>query len=148
MNEIAIATTDEEILATFPLMRQLQPHLEESNYVSVVRLLEQETGYRVALLGDQAGVVCAAGFHTSRSLGWGRYLYIDDLITDERRRSSGAGHIMMSWLADYARKCGCCELRLDAAVWRHDAHRFYLRERMEIACFDFRLRLTEASISR
>jgi hypothetical protein len=40
-----------------------------------------------------------------------------------------------------ARAAGCGELHLDSGVQRFAAHRFYLRERMEIMAHHFRLKL-------
>ena len=138
---IEITKTDAEVLATYAVMRQLHPDLPESEYLRAVRTLQDELGFQLASLMEDDCVVCAAGFRLCRSLGWGRYLYVDDLVTDESHRSKGAGKVMFEWLVDYARSHDCRELRLDSAVYRHEAHRFYLRERMDIVCFHFRLSL-------
>jgi GNAT superfamily N-acetyltransferase len=63
---------------------------------------------------------------------------VDDLVTDEQQRSQGDGKVMIDWLVEYARKNQCTELHLDSGVQRHEAHRFYLRERMDITCYHFR----------
>ena len=135
------AKSDSDILATFPVMRQLRPHLKKSSYVSAVRQQQEEVRFQLASLLMEGQVVSVAGFRLCRSLGWGKYLYVDDLVTDETHRSSGAGRRLFRWLVAYAKAERCDELRLDSAVYRHGAHRFYLRERMDIACFNFRLPL-------
>ena len=119
-------------------MSQLRPGIQQSEYVRLVRLQESEVGFQLASLREDDQVVCVAGFRFCRSLGWGKYLYVDDLITDETRRSRGAGEAMFNWLLERARNAECGELRLDSALWRNEAHRFYLRERMDIICFHFR----------
>lgn len=139
--EITVADTDAEILATYEVMSQLRPNVPRPDYLRLIRLQQSEVGFRLASLRDDAGITCVAGFRFCRSLGWGKFLYIDDLITDEARRSRGAGKAMFEWLVEYARKAQCDEVRLDSALWRNEAHRFYLRERMDIACFNFRLGL-------
>jgi GNAT superfamily N-acetyltransferase len=135
--------TDADILATYPVMSQLRPNVPESDYVRRVRLQQKEVGFRLAALREEGRITCVAGYRFSRSLGWGKYLYIDDLATDENYRSRGAGKTMFAWLVQVARDAECDEVRLDSAVWRNATHRFYLRERMDIACFNFRLMLTE-----
>jgi hypothetical protein len=65
-------------------------------------------------------------------------LYIDDLVTDESQRSKGVGHELLTWLEAKARELGCDSLCLDSGTQRHDAHRFYFRERMTITSFHFR----------
>jgi GNAT superfamily N-acetyltransferase len=141
--DIRIAATNEEILSTYDVMKQLRPHIRQSDYLQLVKLQEAEVGFRLAALWEDNRVTCVAGFRHCRSLGWGKYLYIDDLVTDEKRRSTGAGKAMFDWLVEHARHTGCAEVRLDSAVYRHGAHRFYLRERMDIACFHFKLTLTD-----
>lgn len=67
----------------------------------------------------------------------GLHLYVDDLVTDDNRRSSGIGHALMDWLEQKARALGCNWLTLDSAVGNAPAHRFYFRERMNIRSFKF-----------
>ena len=140
--EIAIANSDAEILATHDVMKQLRPHVAHSEYVALVRLAEKEIGFQVAAVKHGGEIVGATGFRLCRSLGWGKFLYVDDLVTDDKHRSTGAGKAAFAWLVEYAREHGCAEVRLDSAVYRHGAHRFYLRERMDIACFNFKLELS------
>jgi GNAT superfamily N-acetyltransferase len=143
--DIQIASSDEEILATYLVMSELRPNVPQADYVRLVRLQEAEVHFKVAALREDGRITCVAGFRTCRSLGWGKYLYVDDLVTDSQSRSKGAGKTMFRWLVDYAHQEQCDELRLDSAVYRHAAHRFYLRERMDIACFNFKLALKEES---
>jgi GNAT superfamily N-acetyltransferase len=138
---ISLAETDEQILATYGVMRQLRPNVPESQYVELVRLQQREVAFQLAALRNGDQVTCVAGFRYCRSLGWGKFLYVDDLVTDERYRSKGAGKAMFDWLVERARENHCDELRLDSAVYRHGAHRFYIRAGMDIVCFHFRLAL-------
>ncbi|MGA8431081.1 MAG: GNAT family N-acetyltransferase [Candidatus Sulfotelmatobacter sp.] len=141
VREIRVAATDEEILATYPVMSQLRPEIQKSDYLRIVNLQHSEVGFQVAMLTEHGRITCVAGLRVCRSLGWGKYLYVDDLVTDEQCRSKGSGKIMFDWLVEHARALQCQELRLDSAVYRREAHRFYFRERMDIACFHFCLKL-------
>jgi GNAT superfamily N-acetyltransferase len=106
---------------------------------------QQKAGYRVAYLEVDGEVRCVAGFVIGTKLAWGRHLYVDDLVTAERHRSSGAGARMIAWLASYAREHGCQQLHLDSGVQRFAAHRFYLRHGFDIASHHFSITdLTEA----
>ncbi len=140
MHDIRLARQDDEIAATFAVMHQLRTHLVESDYVALVRKLQAQ-GYLLAYVDDGERVVAAAGFKLGASLAWGDYVYIDDLVTDTRARSAGHGARLMAWVADYGRQRGCTELHLDSGVQRFAAHRFYLRERMDITCHHFCLRI-------
>ena len=138
MKVIETAVTDEQIRSTHCLMKQLRPHIQESDYLRLVKMQREESGYQLATLTENGQLVCLAGLRISHSLAWGKYLYVDDLVTDERQRSQGDGKVMIDWLVEYARKNQCTELHLDSGVQRHEAHRFYLRERMDITCYHFR----------
>jgi len=76
-------------------------------------------------------------------LATGKPLYVDDLVTDNVKRSSGFGSALFFWLADYARNAGCNILSLDSGTHRSEAHRFYFRQRMKITDFHFELHLSE-----
>ncbi|MEL6862982.1 MAG: GNAT family N-acetyltransferase [Bacteroidota bacterium] len=135
--QLVLLTSDEEILSSFEIMQELRPKLEKAQYVDLVRQLESECNYQ--LLGSYADgqLEGLAGFRISRSLAWGKYLYVDDLITSASKRSGGNGKRMMDWLIELAREQGCERIDLDSGVQRFAAHRFYLRERMDILCYHF-----------
>ena len=138
--EIRLAETDDEIASTFAVMQQLRTKLIESEYVALVRK-QQARGYLLAYVRDGDRVVAAAGFKQSISLAWGEFIYVDDLVTDANTRSAGHGSRLMAWLLEYGRQHGCKELHLDSGVQRFAAHRFYLRERMDITCHHFGMQI-------
>jgi GNAT superfamily N-acetyltransferase len=129
--------SDEEVVSTFEVMRQLRTHLNETEYLETIRRMRC-SGYRLATVLDGGRVKCAAGFRSQDYLSLGRRLYVDDLITAEDARSEGRGQRMLNWLADEARGDGCGQINLDSGVQRHDAHRFYFREGMSISSYHFR----------
>lgn len=136
---IRIATTDSEIVACYPVMRELRPHIAESQFLARVRS-QQNTGYRLALLQQAESVIAVAGFRVGENLAWGRFLYIDDLVTLSTHRSKGFGASLLSWLREFAVKENCAQIHLDSGAHRKDAHRFYEREGMSIAGFHFQIR--------
>lgn len=138
---IRIARSDGEIDGCFPVMSQLRPHLERAGFVAQVRR-QQSAGYELGYLLEADRVVAVTGYRLCESLSWGRFLYVDDLVTDGSARSAGHGQALFDWLAQLARDAGCTQLHLDSGVQRHDAHRFYLRNRMAISCHHFSLSLS------
>lgn len=134
--EILIAKSDTEIAACYPVMRELRPHLAESSFVAKVRALEK-SGYMLAYLMESGCPVAVAGFRLGENLAWGRFLYVDDLVTLSSQRSRGFGAALLSWLAGFAEKKGCNQLHLDSGVQREDAHRFYEREAMKLTSYHF-----------
>jgi GNAT superfamily N-acetyltransferase len=137
---ITEASTDADIARCFAVMSQLRGHLKEDEFVARVRF-QQGEGYRLAFLEDVGEVVATAGFRIIENLSAGRVLYVDDLVTDARRRSNGHGATLLAWLIDRARAEGCATLDLDSGVQRKDAHRFYHAQGMTTFAHHFRLGL-------
>ena len=133
--------SDTDLKATYPVMKQLRTHLSEQEYVERAKRQQSKGGYIIAALEDEGQVRCVAGYRISECLSWGKFLYVDDLVSDQNARSKNYGKQMMDWLLAEARQNGCQELHLDSGVQRHAAHRFYLRERMDISCFHFALKI-------
>ncbi len=127
---------DAELLAAAESVhRQLRPHLP-ADYAATLR--------DIFLAGAQMCVALHDG-HVAGVAVWrvmlktvsGLELYVDDLVTDENRRSTGVGHALLSWLEAEAIRRGCTMLTLDSGTQRVRAHRFYFREGMVIASFRF-----------
>jgi len=144
MTDTRLVQTDQEIQATYELMAQLHERvrtLDRADYVLLVRQQQKEVGYHLVYQLEDQEPICVAGFRLCRSIGWGKYLYVDDLVTDKERRSTGAGKTMFDWLCEWGRAEGCEEIRLDCRTDRLGAHRFYFRQRMDIRAFHFVLKL-------
>lgn len=135
------AESDEQIAATYDVMRQLRPHLSRKEYVPRIRELMASDGFRLAALVDGGEVRAVAGYRFMSMLYCGRILYLDDLVSDERGRSRGYGKALLDWLKEEGRREGCAELQLISRTIREQAHRFYFREGFGIECFHFRTRL-------
>lgn len=141
MTTIEHAETDEQIAATFAVMQQLRPHLEQSRYVPMIRSLMASDGLRVLALADEGAVRAVAAYRVMNMLYCGRLLYIDDLVSDGQSRSRGHGAQLISALRRIGRELGCSEIQLISRTTREQAHRFYFREGFGIECFHFRTRL-------
>ncbi len=137
---IRMAETDDDILACYPVMKELRPQWERDPFLSQVRH-QEKAGYRLAFGEESSGVVAVAGFRIGENLSWGRFLYIDDLVVLPSVRSKGYGAALLSWLKDYAAQAGCRQFHLDSGMQRLDAHRFYEREGMVKTGFHFALNL-------
>ena len=137
---IGLAETREDVARCYAVMAELRPHLELAAFAEQVGR-QQAEGYRLAFLEDGGAVQACAGYRIMENLIWGRFLYVDDLVTASAARSRGFGAELFHWLKDQARAAGCGRLHLDSGVQRFAAHRFYLRERMEITAHHFGLKL-------
>ena len=134
--EIRIAEVDSELEIVGSLLIQLRPSYDLPTIISQVKA-QQKRGYTVAYIKDDGQAICAAGFVIETRLAWGKHMYIEDLVTDAHRRSSGLGEIMLDWLKSYARKNDCGQIHLDSGIQNFSAHRFYLREGFNIASHHF-----------
>lgn len=132
------AETDADIRQCFPVLSLLRPHLDSETFVADARQ-QMEGGYRLVYLEDAGSVRGVAGYRVLEMFSRGRFLYVDDLVTDAESRSRGYGDALFDWLVDRAKEEGCQRLDLDSGVQRSGAHRFYFRKRMRVASFHFTL---------
>ncbi len=133
---IRIAMSEADLRLISPVLLQLRPAFTEATLIA--RITEQQAdGFQIAYVQSSGSVACVAGYRVGMKLAWGKHLYVDDLVTAEAFRSTGAGARMMAWLKRHAVEHGCKELHLDSGVQRFRAHRFYLREGFNIASHHF-----------
>ena len=116
--------------------RQLRPLLP-ADYVARMATVFSGGARMVAVVADDA-VLSIGLWRVIENTYEGRRLYVDDLVSDETRRSQGGGKLLLDWLEAKARSLGCDVLALDSGVQRERAHRFYFREGMSIFSFGFR----------
>ncbi|HET9032070.1 MAG TPA: GNAT family N-acetyltransferase [Dokdonella sp.] len=133
---VRLAESDADLERMSTVLLELRGHLEKSELISRIRL-QQESGYEVAFAESDGEVVGVAGFVIGHKLAWGKHMYIDDLVTSEKRRSEGVGSQLLAWLKAYATTHDCAQVHLDSGVQRFAAHRFYLRHGFDIASHYF-----------
>lgn len=108
---------------------------------------QRKYGYRLIAVLDEDGsgaALACAGFRQGRSLSWGEYIYIDDLVTHPDHQRSGHGSALLAWIVQEARRLGCDEVHLDSGAQRHDAHRLYLGRGFQIRALHFSTTLAGA----
>jgi hypothetical protein len=102
---------------------------------------QRAQGYRLAasFQNGDPDAAAVAGFRIGESFAWGRYLYVDDLVTRAALRGGGHADLVFTWVGQEAQRQGCTQLHLDSGVGpeRADAHRFYFRHRLRIASYHF-----------
>ena len=116
--------------------RQLRPQLP-ADYPEKMRQVFRDGG-EMCLVVRADRVVGVAVFREFENTHIGRRFYVDDLVTDESERSTGAGRALMAYLEKVARDRGCPGLDLESGTHRTRAHRFYFREGFFITAFSFR----------
>jgi len=138
---ITLAKTDQEIQNCYAVMAELRPHLQPDEFLQRIKRQMEIAGYQLAYFRDDE-VKAVAGFRISECLAWGKFLYVDDLVSKSPDRAKGYGGALLDWLVDYARTEHCDQFHLDSAVHRFAAHRLYIKKRMLIAGHHFALLLT------
>jgi GNAT superfamily N-acetyltransferase len=133
----AFATTDEEINRCYPVMAQLRPHIAAVDFLARVRRQMNDFDYRIVFVEADGEIKAVAGIRISEWLHGGKYLEIDDLVSKDGDRSKGYGGELFDWIVDFARAQDCNHVRLLSGVQRFDAHRFYLKKRMNIEAHYF-----------
>lgn len=142
MQEIIEITSESgEIVATEwfaraeTVHRQLRPKLPADYRGKMARVFAGGGRMCVAVRGER--VVGVAVYRIHENTAEGRQMYVDDLITDEKNRSSGVGKALLDYLQGLARQAACENFTLDSGTWRHQAHKFYFREGLVAQAFHF-----------
>jgi GNAT superfamily N-acetyltransferase len=134
------AISPDAIARCYGVMHQLRPHLGPEDFLAQVERQKQQ-GYQLAYLEVGGEVRAVAGYRISECLAWGRFLYVDDLVTRSADQSAGFGSRLFDWVVADAQKHGCDQIHLDSGVQRHGAHRFYLHKGLDITSHHFAMRL-------
>jgi GNAT superfamily N-acetyltransferase len=137
MSSIRVAETDQQVGRCFSVMAELRPHLREDEFLERIRRQQQQQSYHLVFLEEDSTVKAVAGFRIAECLAWGRFLYVDDLVTAAGVRGQGYGQQLLDWLLERARACGCEQIHLDSGVQRFAAHGFYLKNRLHITGHHF-----------
>jgi ribosomal protein S18 acetylase RimI-like enzyme len=141
MSTVKVMKSKDEILLTFSTVNQLRQQKSEEEYLEKVIQLQECFNYTLVSVIDNNEVKAIAGYKILQSLAWGKYLYVDDFVTDINSRRKGYASILWEWLINQAKLSNCDQFHLDSAVHRFDAHRFYLKGRMDISCHHFQMSL-------
>jgi GNAT superfamily N-acetyltransferase len=140
MTNIALATQEKDIKRCYTVLHELRTHLDESEMVAQI-LRQQNAGYFLVYCEAEDEIRSVAGFRYSENLAYGKFMYVDDLVTRNEDRSKGFGKLLFDWLVASARAHRCGVVALDSGVQRFGAHRFYLINQMHIVSHHFILRL-------
>lgn len=141
--DLRLVDAEDEVARCFPVMRQLRPHLaSEVEFVERWKR-QKETGYRLLALWEGGRPMALAGFRVQENLIFGPHLYVDDLVTDARERSSGRGRILMDRLKAEGQRLGLEMLILDTPLSNALGHRFYFREGLLARALKFSISLRD-----
>lgn len=133
------AETDAELRACWPVMRQLRPRLASADeFVTRVGRMRL-AGYRLLAAWQEAQVVALGGYRLQENLVYGRFLYLDDLVTDETARGQQWGARILQQVIGIAEQACCATFVLDTSVANTGAQRFYARQGLSNKAMGFSL---------
>lgn len=124
------------MMEQFGLLQQLTTSLTpESTREMLIDMILK--GYR--MIGVFEGELCLgiSGIWIGTKLYSGKYLEIDNFVTDSKYRSKGIGKMLTDHIEKMAREENCQCIMLDAYAVNTAAHRFYFREGYLIRGFHF-----------
>ena len=122
----------------YTLMRELRPHLNDAASFIARVYRQAEQGYCLQGVWQDQQLLALAGYRISENLLYGRFLYVDDLVTAPRARSHGLGAKLIDALREEARGQDCTHLVLDTALGNALGQRFYYRQGLLAAGMHFR----------
>lgn len=135
------AATDAEIAASFPVLHELRPHLQDAaELVARVRRQEKE-GYRLLTARRDGRVIGAAGYRMQENLIRGPFVYVDDLVVLESERRGKLGARLLDEVERIALDAGCGWLVLDTGLGNALGQRFYFRWGLLATALHFAKRL-------
>ena len=128
--KLRLVTDEAGVIACFPVMKQLRPHLSSAAELVERWQRQVKDGYHLVVVRQESAVVALAGYRVQENLVHGRFFYVDDLVTAEAARGQGHGETLMNFLKAEAARLGCTRLALDTPLDNYLGHRFYFRNGM------------------
>ena len=129
---------DQDYEAAFGLMHELRPHLRDAASFAAQVRRQAAQGYRLLATRQDGQIKALAGYRIQENTLYGRFLYVDDLVTAADTRSQGLGAQLIEALREEARRQGCAQFVLDTGLANALAQRFYFRQGLLAAGLHFR----------
>ena len=113
---IHLATDPAHIKRCAPVLRELRTFLTEDQIID--RVQQQMTdGYRLAYIEAADIVASVAGYRILRNLTYGKFLYVDDLVTRADHKRAGYAGPAVWTFAGVSRHCSW-------TIWRFRRRQF------------------------
>jgi len=128
MVEIRHIDNETDLEASFPVMQELRPHLQDSA-AYVVQVMHQHTqGYRLLAAWHDGAIVGLAGYRLQDNLIYGRFVYVGVLVVSSALHRSGIGEQLLRAAREQAIALNCKHFVLDTGLHMALAQRFYFRQ--------------------
>ena len=135
--EITQIKTEQQIRSCYELMAVLRPHLIKTDFPNQVSR-QMEQGYQLRALEDANDPLALIGYRLVENLIFGKFLYIDDLVTAPNHKRKGYAGQLLDWAIQFSIDEGCQAVQLDSGFQNADAHRLYLNKGFQLSAHHFR----------
>ncbi|MGW7916724.1 GNAT family N-acetyltransferase [Staphylococcus xylosus] len=125
-----IKIKENQIEQVYPLMSRLRTHLILDEYLELVRESIEKDNYEMYGLYVEDKLASVIGFEPMTTLYYGRFIWVCDLVTDDKYRSFGYGEKLLSYIENLAKEKNYDVIALSSGLQRKSAHRFY-EDKME-----------------
>lgn len=123
------AQSDADLRACWPVVQQLRPRLQSAeDFIARVHRMRADHYRILAAWQDSRTAVALGGYRLAENLIYGRFLYVDDLVTLDTARGARWGQMLMDAMARIGEEEGCSCLVLDTGLSNALAQRFYFRQ--------------------
>ncbi|SRR5450830_249904 len=122
------AESEPDLRACFAVMQELRPHLQDEDEFLARVSRQAMQHYRLLAAWQDDAVVALAGYRWQENLVYGKFLYVDDLVTTASARGGSYGARLLDALSTLAQQQQCARLVLDTGMANALAQRFYFRQ--------------------
>ncbi|MEI7978396.1 MAG: GNAT family N-acetyltransferase [Bacteroidota bacterium] len=126
MNNITIKIIDSatEMYAQYDLIKQLSKNVSYQNYCLMIdEMVLLNYKQAVAYLNNKPVGVC--GYWINTKIYAGKYVELDNVVTDENYRGKKIGALLCNFVLKIAKENYCKTAMLDAYLENESAHSFY-----------------------
>lgn len=120
--EVRECHTEDEINATYPVLKQLYD-MPQEKYITYMKEM-MEGGYRLVGVFENGKCIGLAGFEIKRRLYCGRSLQIHNLAIDVEYRRKKVGHEILEWIKEEADRKKCDTILADTYTENKIAQEF------------------------
>ena len=124
--EIRECKTEDEIKATYPVLKQMY-EIPQDDYMEHVAEM-METGYRLIGIFESGKCIGLSGFEIKRRLYCGKNLQIHNICVDKEFRGKRIGAEMIDWLKEEAYRNKCDTVLADTYIDNKDAQEFLKKQ--------------------
>ncbi|WP_026146801.1 GNAT family N-acetyltransferase [Methylomonas sp. MK1] len=128
MQSIDKIIENDDIVAVYPLMSILRPHLPDAAAFVAQVQRQAQAGYHLTGFRHNQQWQGLIGFRLGENLLYGKFLYVDDLVVEPPNQNGGIGKSLIEYVRKYALTFDCANLVLDTGLYMPYAQRFYYRQ--------------------